>query len=536
MQGFVENLPQSQTQHDARLRNNSNDFSDPISIRGSFSGHQSSSSRPYQEPEFGQSRIGSRFSSQLEGNQVHSSSGLSTSYTPPHGSEMHDFQESQSYSQADKKLSEILGESDKVLSSKISAESFPSIPSKSHHQSHSLSILQQALSQSPHDDNKISASSSPYIEPWNLTTLLHSQTPVEVHPQISIESQRQSGIPYASTNSNAPEIESSGESSTSSLLASIMKSGLISKNPSSTFQHLNLQPPGPPQIPDVSSVKISLLSTESAKTLPLPPGPPLVSSATDTAEENGNPLSSLLSSLVAKGLISSKVEPQDQTGVQKPNQLNPTTQLSNSASEHATSIPVSSCNPSSSNELSLPECSEAKETALLQDEAISPKDLIGVEFKSEVLRSFNPIVISSLFDDLKHQCKICGLRFQLNNKLRDHLDWHDSKSSELNQRHRKWYLKSIDSTPESVERHSNLNIDSAQTTDTNLDKCDDDDPMVLADETQCICALCGEPFEDFYCLVRDEWMYKGTRYLPQPDGGAVGIIVHVKCTNKIIRE
>lgn len=63
--------------------------------------------------------------------------------------------------------------------------------------------------------------------------------------------------------------------------------------------------------------------------------------------------------------------------------------------------------------------------------------------------------------------------------------------------------------------------------------------MVLADENQCLCVLCGELFEDVYCLENSKWMFKGDVYMTNSDSDTeVGIkdmssgrgpIIHTRC-------
>lgn len=59
--------------------------------------------------------------------------------------------------------------------------------------------------------------------------------------------------------------------------------------------------------------------------------------------------------------------------------------------------------------------------------------------------------------------------------------------------------------------------------------------MVVADESQCVCVLCGEVFEDFYSEEMEKWMFRKAVYLGVKDGekgGNIGPIVHADCISE----
>ncbi|XP_077235866.1 pre-mRNA cleavage complex 2 Pcf11-like protein isoform X2 [Tasmannia lanceolata] len=389
-----------------------------------------------------------------------------------------------------------------------------------------------------------------------------SQPPIFREPQIL-------GYPGTGNSDNAAA-EVLGQSRTSSLLAAIMKSGLpLTNSAASSFpslsypdlsmpSNLNIQPPlpsGPPPVQGTTSRgNVSAIATQPSRAVlpPLPPGPPppssLVGSSaqmSSTASAVPNPLSNLLSSLVAKGLISGPA-------TELPALSAPivSTKLHNQSTGLTISTPMpvlsssaaSAMAPSSSvNELPFSESSR-KGTSFSQATTGEIKDLIGIEFKPEIIREFHPSVISALFDDLPHQCSMCGNRFKLQEQLDRHVDWHASKKYAIsccNGISQKWFVDlsiwvggNVGPPSEPVPTYVEAWVKTAE-------KCE---PMVPADERQCVCVLCGETFEDFFSLERDEWMYKGAVYMTIPAGEAgeggtdessvQGPIVHANCISR----
>ncbi|KAK2981500.1 hypothetical protein RJ640_030962, partial [Escallonia rubra] len=391
----------------------------------------------------------------------------------------------------------------------------------------------------------------------------------------------------SSDHSNLLAAETIGQSSTSSLLAglaAVMESGILGKVtgslPKSSFQvagatssQVGVQPPlpsGPPPTqltfsgPMVASTSLvdppphevtsvsPALSQGKVERPPLPPGPPpysLSASAQTSSVKSGssNPVSSLLSSLVAKGLISSsKTEPctsdLPQVSIQPQSQspgIAPTTSVPVSA------IPVSSVAAlsSSKDEPSLSKLAAEASVAAPQTTKAKIKDLIGLEFKPDIIRELHPDVINDLLDDLPHQCSICGLRVRLPERFERHMEWHARRHPQANsskKASREWYAHSDDWVAGEAGMQSTYEPTCvSQGTAKALENCE---PMVPADESQCVCILCGELFEDFYSQEREEWMFKGAVYLTIPmdmrksgntsEGAALGPIVHANCMSE----
>ncbi|KAF3795402.1 Polyadenylation and cleavage factor-like protein 4 [Nymphaea thermarum] len=373
----------------------------------------------------------------------------------------------------------------------------------------------------------------------------------------------------------------SGHTSTSSLLATIVNNGLLSLNSAasgdvtkstssfsdmshselihsqsriSTLPPLPTGPPpmqistssqGPGQESALSALSHSLLGTSQP---PLPPGPPPPSSVVGTSSQSSgnvatNPLSNLLSSLVAKGLIS--------TSASETSKVNPTlvpiqTQNQNDGAVASNSI-LGSLKPNllmtspltpPDGDLSISESSSLPSGH--PNASAENRECIGVEFKPEVIREFHASVINGLFDDLPCQCSICGFRLKDEDSLSKHLGWHDSRKLEVNntkRMSRKWYA----SLREWIEGEVGPSSNAMDVLAHGSTLCaESSEPMVSADESQCICALCGEPFEDFYCHKRDEWMFKGAVFMNMSTNGAGTVdpdfspkqIVHVNCSSK----
>lgn len=426
----------------------------------------------------------------------------------------------------------------------------------------------------PHD-LQAPASSIPASQPRHQFSLSESLKPDVTQSELS--SQHAVSIPGtdigpSSSAGTVPDhlpAEILGEPSTSSLLAAVMKSGLFSNHsitssmqqnigfqdvgnmkprssikpplpsrssPAHTFAEPKIRgesPVGPPSLESPSTmVKLSRTKVEepSLPSDPLPPSSPMNSASTETSNvvnDASSPISNLLSSLVAKGLISaSKGELTNSVTSQMPSQHeNLKSGDAVASSVPVPSIPVSSASHSSMR-LESPSKAAARSSSSPPPSATTEiKNLIGFEFSSHVIRKFHPSVISGLFDDIPYQCKICGLRLKCEEQLETHSRWHTLRAEANNSSStpRRWYPSSSDW----ISGNARLLLDAATSLDEFNMMEEDNEPMVPADEDQFACVICGELFEDFYSQELGNWMFKGAMYITIPSVGS-----EVGCTNE----
>ncbi|KAJ9542706.1 hypothetical protein OSB04_029212 [Centaurea solstitialis] len=356
---------------------------------------------------------------------------------------------------------------------------------------------------------------------------LHPKKHASIHQETVSEPSQSQTIKTADADIPGPTTTGNLLAAVSSLFGNKSVAGGILQTNSQTES--NSRPPlpnGPPPTQFTSSVP---RVTSSLKSPPSLVGSTSIQTSSVATAASSNPVSSLLSTLVAKGLIhaskaDSTPDPTPTTKSQSPKIDTPPLQTVVSSV-----LPASSGNDESS--LS----NSAVKSA--QSITVDIKSLIGFEFKPDVIRRSHPAVITELIDDLPHQCHICGLRFKLRERFDRHVEWHTLKNPEFstpNKASRSWFRKSDDWLIEKPELEPS-NQTTLPVDDLGAAVEIDGEQMVVADESQCVCILCGDLFEDFYCREMDKWMFRRAVHLSIKNGEAGNVngpIVHANCISE----
>ncbi|CAN0926304.1 Polyadenylation and cleavage factor homolog 4 [Linum grandiflorum] len=380
-------------------------------------------------------------------------------------------------------------------------------------------------------------------------------------------------------------VGTSGGSSTSSLLAAVMKSGILTNITTGGLAKKSLQDSGqvasksstkalPPATTQVKSFVSQSTSTPSKRPVLRDAKSciskvaqkekqqqlPLVSPASlQPTSKESNPISNLLSSLLVKGLIKSEASPAPSCQVApEPEKQTTTAVNSKAALVSSLSEPVATADekclakPGAKSSSNIPKSNPVilkphTKDCVNMPQSISVKTecLIGLKFKSNLVREFHPDVIDSLFDGLPHQCNVCGFRLKDKELLDKHLEWHSETQADADVRigTRRWYVQTEDwiSPKASIPPAVDSSLANVSQSATDGDACesvmDVDDATTPADEDQCVCVLCGELFEDYYSPQRNMWMFRGAVRMKIGSGNTDasslnGPLVHLHCRSE----
>uniref|UniRef100_A0A7N0UAM7 C2H2-type domain-containing protein n=1 Tax=Kalanchoe fedtschenkoi TaxID=63787 RepID=A0A7N0UAM7_KALFE len=356
------------------------------------------------------------------------------------------------------------------------------------------------------------------------------------------------------------------QSSSSDLLTAVLNSGVLPKRGSNPkpevdykemldYVHSDVHPPVPGVVthrqvgsksPKMSPASVSTSSQDikSASSVSKMIGAPsqaitgkaLSKKAGNENKIAANPFSNLLSTLMEKGLITSSNN-------------EPSTSLMSDEFQDAIPGVISLSLPSmkvsaSSSHSSLIGGNNASASEHAAHNSIDNlfnaseiKNLIGFEFKPNLIRQLHEPVIEDLNDGLPYICNVCGLRLKIQERLDRHMEWHSAKEFDNEYgASRRWFSDLDDWVARKLLTAAEP-FDSAEEIEEVA--IEDERCLVPADESQCICILCGELFEDYYSQEEDKWMFRGAMHVKIPgqghenitsdNGPARDLIVHTEC-------